>query len=287
MKYLALSLLQILPPCLFAAALPKDAAVPGGVAVIALEHRTGAAPRAYFNKLRVMEIRDNDMWYAGVGLPLDSALGEHVITIRNGDGAETTQRFAVRDKRYKTQRLTIKDKRKVEPTAEDLKRINRDKQEMDAAFAVFREAVEVPLQFALPAGGPLRCPFGLRRIFIGLPRAPHSGRDGAAAAGSLVRAPAAGRVVATGDYFFNGNTALIDHGQGLVTMYCHLRNINVKPGQQIKRGALIGAVGQTGRATGPHLHWSVSLNNARVDPVLFLSSEALAATAAETPSQTR
>src|SRR3569623_3853256 len=165
MKYLALALLLVFSPSLFAAALPKDAAVPGGVAVIALEHSTGAAPRAYFNKHRVMVIRDNDMWYAVVGLPPDSALGEHVITIRNGDGAETTQRIAVRDKRYKKQRLTIKDKRKVDPTAEDMKRINRDKQEMAAAFAAFRETVEVPLQFALPAAGPLRSPFGLRSIF--------------------------------------------------------------------------------------------------------------------------
>src|SRR3569832_1691238 len=102
-----------------------------------------------------------------------------------------------------------------------------------------------------------------------------------------VRAPAAGRAVATGDYFFIGNTVLIDHGQGLVTMYCHLRSINVKPGQQLERGARIGAVGQPGLATCPPLHCSVSLNNARVDPALFLSPEALAATAAETPSQRR
>src|SRR3569623_2228505 len=281
MKYLALALLLVFSPSLFAAALPKDAAVPGGVAVIALEHRTGAAPRAYFNKQRVMVIRDNDMWYAVVGLPLASALGEHVITIRNGDGAETPQRFAVRDKRYKPQRLTIKDKRKVEPTAEDLKRIKRDKQEMDAAFAVFREAVEVTLQFELPADGPLRSPFGLRRIFNGLPRAPHSGLDVAAAAGCLVRAPAAGRVVATGDYFFNGNPVLIDRGRGLVTMYCHMQRIHVKTGQDIARGDVIGEVGQPGRATGPHLHWSVSLNNARVDPRLFLSPDALAKTAVQ------
>src|SRR3569833_1808384 len=154
MKYLALALLLIFPPSLFAAALPKDAAVPGGVAVIALEHRTGAAPRAYFNKQRTMVIRDNDTWYAVVGLPLDSALGEHVITIRNGDGAETTQRFAVHDKRYETQRLTNKDKRKVEPTAEDLTRIERGGRGGGAAGAAGRGAGGGPRRGGRPAGGP-------------------------------------------------------------------------------------------------------------------------------------
>src|SRR3569833_96072 len=119
---------------------------------------------------------------------------------------------------------------------------------MDAAFAAIRETVEVPLQFELPADGPLSSPFGLRRIFTGLPRAPPSGLDVAAAAGSLVRAPAAGRVVATGDYFFNGNTVLIDHGLGLVTMSCHMQRIHVKTGQDTARGDVIGAAGQTGRA---------------------------------------
>src|SRR3569832_2426078 len=98
MKYLALALLLIFPPSLFAAALPKDAAVPGGVAVIALEHRTGAEPRAYFNKQQTKKKQNKNKKNTIVGLPLDSAHKKQNFTIRNGDGAETTQRFAVHDK---------------------------------------------------------------------------------------------------------------------------------------------------------------------------------------------
>ena len=260
--------------CLYAAALPKDEAVPGGIALVALEESAAKeAPRVYFNGKRIMVVRNGETWLGVVGIPLDAAVGTHTLTIQNGD-RETTKSFDVGNKHYATQHLTIKDKRKVEPAPDDLKRIKRDAQEMSAAFTMFNEQTAVPLQFDLPADGPLSSPFGLRRVFNGQPRSPHSGLDVAAAAGSPVRAPAPGRVIATGDYFFNGNTVLIDHGQGLVTMYCHLQRIGVEPGQTLTRGDVIGSVGKTGRATGPHLHWSVSLNNARVDPSLFLTPAA-------------
>ncbi|VAW79063.1 Peptidase, M23/M37 family, partial [hydrothermal vent metagenome] len=126
------------------------------------------------------------------------------------------------------------------------------------------------LRFVLPVHGPVSSPFGLRRYFNEQPRKPHSGLDLAAAEGTPIRAPAAGHISGTGDYFFNGNTVFIDHGQGLVTMYCHMSRIDVKPGQQVAAGETIGAVGQTGRVTGPHLHWGVSLNDARINPMLFL-----------------
>ena len=276
MKLFAALLLLFSPGLIFAAALPQAAAVPGGVAVLPLQVDGGGAPRAFYNGDRVMVVRDGQQWLAVIGLPLGTEPGQQTLSVQTRDGQKRSQSFSVSDKQYATQRLTIKDKRKVEPNPEDLKRIRRDKAEMDAAFAAFTEQADVPLQFELPAEGPMSSPFGLRRFFNGLPRNPHSGLDLAAPAGAPVRAPAAGRVIASGDYFFNGNTVLIDHGQGLVTMYCHLQRIAVKAGQQLARGDTLGLVGQTGRVTGPHLHWSVSLNNARVDPSLFLAPEALA-----------
>jgi len=259
----------------FGATLPQPEPVPGGIAIVPLPD-SHVTPRAYFGHQRVMVVRAEHGWLAIVGIPLDTKPGDY--TLRTGDdgAANTTITFAIHDKQYETQRLTIKNKREVEPTADDLNRIRRESRIMEGAFTAWHQQNDVPLQFDLPAQGPMSSPFGLRRVFNGEPRNPHSGIDIAAPAGAPIHAPASGRVVALGNYFFNGNTVLIDHGQGLVTMYCHMSRIVVKKGQQVVRGDVIGYVGHTGRATGPHVHWGVSLNNARVDPVLFLSKQTVA-----------
>ena len=152
-----------------------------------------------------------------------------------------------------------------------MERITRERAEMDTAFNHFRPVKRPDTDFDLPTEGIVSSSFGLRRILNDQPRSPHSGLDIAASEGTRIRSPAAGIIVATGDYFFNGNTVLIDHGQGLITMYCHMSSIRVEVGQAVNKGQYIGDVGKTGRVTGAHLHWGVSLNNARVNPGLFLN----------------
>lgn len=246
--------------------LPQSAAVPGGIVTVDLGPADNPAPVVRYNKNRVMVIQSNGHWQAVVGIPLSAKIGKQQLTL---DGLSQTMPFEVKQKNYAEQRLTIKDKRKVNPNKEDMTRIRGERGRINTALRHWQQQTVVDTRFTLPVTGRLSSPFGLRRFFNEQPRKPHSGIDIAAPAGTPIVAPAAGRIIENGDFFFNGNSVFIDHGQGLVTMYCHMSRIDVKPGQHVARGETIGAVGQTGRVTGPHLHWSVSLNDARVDPALF------------------
>ncbi len=252
-----------------AVAAPRHLPVPGGVAVIDLGPARQPAPSARWNEQPLAVISDNNRWFALLGIPLDTLPGELQISVISGS-TETRKSVVVGIKNYPEQRLTIKDRRKVEPNAEDLARIEREKEVTDAIKRRFSDAAPAT-DFALPASGPLSSRFGLRRVFNGQPRNPHAGLDVAVGTGAPVKAPAAGVVANTGDYFFNGNTVFIDHGQGLITAYMHLSRIDVRPGQPVKKGEILGAVGATGRVTGPHLHWAVILNNTPVDPEFFLA----------------
>jgi len=271
---LLLTFILLWPPLSSAAALPRSEPVPGGVAAIPLSvGESNPAPAAYYNGQRVLVLRDQERWLALVGIPLSTKPGRQTLRVKSG--AKTfTQRFTVQAKSYPSQHLTITDKRKVTPSREDLLRIERETGEINAALATWSDTPDVEMDFIPPAGGPLSSAFGLRRFFNGEARKPHSGLDFAAPLGAPVAAPAPGTVIRVGDYFFNGNTVFLSHGQGLVTLYSHLSRIDVRKGQHVQRGETLGAVGMSGRATGAHLHWGVSLNGALVDPALFLPETA-------------
>jgi murein DD-endopeptidase MepM/ murein hydrolase activator NlpD len=248
---------------------PKADPVPGGIAVVKLNSTLQPAPEVYYGKRRILIRRNAQHWEAVVGIPLSAKVGIHQLKIKNA-GKTSYREFSVAGKKYDTQHITLKNKRMVNPYAKDLERIRKEKKIILKALATWSSNPAVQTQFILPVEGRLGSPFGLRRYFNGEPRRPHSGLDIAAPEGTLIRSPADGVVVNTGDYFFNGNSVFVDHGQGLVTMFCHLSDIDVKTGTIVKQGDVLGKVGMTGRVTGPHLHWSVSLNNTRVEPKLFL-----------------
>ena len=269
-------LLILCLPALDSPAIPLDSEpVPGGVAVVLLPDDTNPSSLRYRDR-RVLRTPKNGQAVALVGLSLSAKPGMHYLDGHTIEGVSMRLSFHVRDKAYEEQRITIKDKRKVTPEKRDLERINREKKQIGAALRHWSDNDNVVVDFQKPVTGPTSSPFGLRRFFNEQPRSPHSGLDIAAAEGTPIQAPAPGTVIATGDFFFNGNTVFIDHGQGLVTMYCHLNRIDVEPDQTVATGDTIGQVGMTGRVTGPHLHWGVSLNNARVDPLLFLPEPATA-----------
>jgi murein DD-endopeptidase MepM/ murein hydrolase activator NlpD len=258
----------------FAFELPEESRVPGGIAMIALDGlNTKTAPSAWYRGNRVMvvsskntEYAQQSPWLAIIGIPLSAKASAEQLMKADG------QRFPFRieDKAYKEQRLTVTNKRHVNPNTQDLARYKREKNEMVAAFTSWTSPKIESLHFNLPATGRFSSPFGLKRFFNDQPRNPHSGLDIAGGQGGAINTPSPGKVVAVGEYFFNGNTVIIDHGYGLTTMYCHMSKIDVKIGDQLSTGDRIGAIGKTGRVTGPHLHWSVSLNNTRVDPLLFV-----------------
>ncbi|MBL1432691.1 MAG: peptidase M23 [Gammaproteobacteria bacterium] len=253
----------------FATNLPQSNAVPGGVAVIALPDDTDFTT-VKFVKKRILTVVNKDRWYAVVGLSLNVAAGEHTLSYTNKKGEASSINFNVEEKIYREQRITLKDKRKVNPYKNDLERIGKERKLIRAAFSKWTNRSDINMQFEQPVNGPFSSPFGLKRFFNDQPRNPHSGLDIAAPTGTPIYAPADGVAVESGDFFFNGNTVFIDHGQGLITMYCHMSKIDVANGDVIRRGDILGEVGETGRVTGAHLHWSVSLNGTRVDPILFL-----------------
>ncbi|WP_323899335.1 M23 family metallopeptidase [Aeromonas hydrophila] len=242
--------------------------VPGGVAVVALGSEA-QAPTARYQGKPVLVVREEDKrWIAIVGIPLKSQPGPHQLQVSDG----RTLGFTVGSKHYREQHIKLKNSRQVNPLAEDMTRINRELAEQTRAYQTFSPTQPSNLLFDKPVDGPLSSPFGLRRFFNGEERNPHSGLDFAVGAGTPIKSPAAGKVILIGNYFFNGNTVFVDHGQGLISMFCHMSKVDVTLGQSLPRGGIVGRVGATGRATGPHMHWNVSLNDARVDPAIFIGA---------------
>jgi len=264
-----------LPASLWAAtpsatsAWPRASQVPGGVALLSLGP-AAQRPLAYAGEVPLLVLGNANEWTALVGIALSAAPGEASITVQAADGNRRDIAYTIAPKRYSEQQLKV-EPRTVDLSPEDLARYERERKHQEGVMATFTQPLpQGLLRMKQPTPGRRSSSFGLRRVFNGQPRNPHSGMDIAAATGTPVLAPLPARVIDTGDYFFNGNTVWLDHGGGLLCMMCHLSAIDVKVGDELKAGERLGAVGATGRVTGPHLHWGVMLNRCMVDPALFL-----------------
>jgi murein DD-endopeptidase MepM/ murein hydrolase activator NlpD len=249
-------------------ALPRESAVPGGVKLIRLEYQGSVMPAVDVDGQRAMVVQDDTGWIAVIGIPLSAPLAERSVVVHGAEGRQQLE-FTVGEKLYASQSLKVAPSQ-VNLSREDLARVNRERLVIDAALSHWSNEQPQSLRLPQPVPGTRSSSFGMRRVFNGESRNPHTGMDIAAPAGTPVRVPTAGTVIDTGSFFFNGNTVFVDHGRGLISMYCHLSAIDVQPGQKVAAGDRLGAVGATGRATGPHLHWGLSLNRTWVDPELFV-----------------
>ena len=249
-------------------ALPKHDPVPGGIALLPVPEGHKQL-KVFYKKKRVAIIHDKDKYYAMIGIPLKTRASKQQVNLIWNSGKKQTLSFSVKAKAYQEQHLTIKNKRKVNPYEKDMDRIIKEKSKKNKAKIHWSNQM-VNHDFIIPVKGRISSIFGLKRFFNKQARRPHSGLDIATTEGTPIKAIESGTVIESGNFFFSGNMIYLDHGQGIISLYAHMNSIKVKTGDKIKKGQVIGTVGETGRVTGPHLHLAIIANQTLIDPVLLL-----------------
>ena len=242
----------------------------GSAVQLAFPHEPGVkSVEIVWNNKKIPGFRINDAWSSILGVDLDTKPGEHkidvVFTMEDGRVEKRDAVIKVVEKKYPTTELKVDDKY-VELSKTDLARANRESKETEAIYATITKEMLWDEAFTIPIAGRTGTNFGHRRIFNGEPRAPHAGADLHATTGTPIHATNRGRVVLAKSLFFTGNTVILDHGLGIYSLYAHLSRINVKRGEMVNNGQVVGLAGATGRVTGPHLHWGMRVQGARVDP---------------------
>lgn len=211
-------------------------------------------------------------WQALVGIDLETKPGRHAISIVLGplEQDRFTHRVTVAPKTFRTRELKV-DPSFVNPPKDAQARIAADAERLRRVWTSSSAGPLWSGPFVRPVADPANSAFGTRSVFNGQPRSPHGGADFSSPAGTPVKSPNAGLVALAADLYFTGNTVVIDHGAGLFSLFAHLRTLSVRESDMVTTGAVVGEVGATGRVTGPHLHWAVRANDARVDPLSLLA----------------
>jgi murein DD-endopeptidase MepM/ murein hydrolase activator NlpD len=247
---------------------------PGELAVLNLITATpvdNLQVRAFNRDARAFRTSPTE-WQALVGIDLETRPGRYAVSIVTGplEQDRFTHRLTVAAKTFRTRALKV-DASFVNPPPDAQARIADDAERLRR---VWNSASSAPLwsgPFVRPVADPANSAFGTRSVYNGEPRSPHGGADFSSKAGTPVKSPNAGRVALADDLYFTGNTVVIDHGAGLFSLFAHLRSLSVHEADMVTTGMVIGEVGATGRVTGPHLHWAVRANEARVDPLSLLA----------------
>jgi murein DD-endopeptidase MepM/ murein hydrolase activator NlpD len=245
-----------------AAFLPTS--VPQGSLVIGL-----SAPDAIVEyDGRRLRVSTDGTFAFGVGR---DAKGPLSVKITDGTGDTVVNTIAVSARDWPVENINGVPPKTVDPPPEIAARIEREQAQVTAARVRDDDRDDYAQTFIWPLQGRISGRFGNQRVYNGTPKSPHSGMDIAAPTGTPIKAPAAGVVTfAAPDLYLTGGTLLIDHGHGVSSNFLHLSRIDVKVGDRVEQGQVIGKVGATGRATGPHLHWGMNWFDVRMDPLLVL-----------------
>ena len=248
---------------------------PGELIVLTVAGRrdiSNVRARAFERDLPAFQV-DPRTWRVLVGIDLEiapRAYSVDIVAIDHEAEFTATHRLVVTPRQFRTRKLTV-DPAFVNPPPEAAERIAREAAELNELWSHSQTTRLWTGAFVRPVPDAANSAFGTRSILNGEPRSPHSGADFISPAGTPIKAPNAGRVVLAGDRYFTGNTVMIDHGLTLFSLFAHLSEADVRVGDTVAAGDVIGKVGATGRVTGPHLHWSVRLNGARIDPLSLLA----------------
>lgn len=273
MKKINLLFLLFLPLSVLSSININNVSVPGGVAVVNF-YSNHSSPKAFYAQVPIYTQHINDThWQALIGIPLLTKIGKKQLTIKDLSTREIT--FEVTDKTYQEQHITLSgDKKKyINPNLVHMDRIKRERPILTKARKTFSNVVIKNNRFIRPVTGVVTSPFGFKRFYNGEARRAHTGIDYAGKIGTPIKASASGKVIISDEFFFNGNAVFIDHGQGLISAYIHMNKRLVESDQWVEQGQTIGTIGQTGRSTGPHLHFGIYLNQTVINPDILINHE--------------